>query len=336
MPDAPLVSICIPTYNRAGMIREAIDSALGQTYRNLEVIVVDNASSDDTASVVATYHDERFTYVKNDRNLGLFGNFNRCIEVAHGDYIHILHSDDSIDRDFIKLCIQFFLDHPGVKLTTTSARSIGDNGPCEVQFFDKDMIFRAPEGFKRLLGERSFIVCPSVIVHRDVYRDVGPYSLEYPYSSDFYQWLKISWNYDIGYVQGAWVNYRLGEHSESYRLLFESPAGYLDTLKIFIAIQKEFIDDNEVYTPILNTALRRFIGDCIFAAITRSDEMTGFRPAFLIGVAFTSWIMVKAKSVEDLVKKVGNLLGIIGAGVVVSISPIRRFVKGWLVRKDRY
>lgn len=318
------------------MIGKAIESALGQTYRNIEVIIVDNASSDDTASVVAAFQDERIRYLRNKRNLGLFGNFNRCIDESHGEYIHILHSDDSIDRDFTERCIQFFSEHPNVKLTTTSARSVGDTGTREVQFFDNDMVFLVPEGFGRLLEERSFVVCPSVIAHRDVYREVGPYSLEYPYSSDYYQWLKIAWKYDIGYVHDAWVNYHLGEHSESYRLLFKSPAGYLDNLKIFIEIQKEYIDNNDDYIPFLNAALRRFIGDSIYAAITRSDEMKGFRPTILIGIALTSWTMVRPKTFGDRIKKIGIFLGIIGSGIIVTISPVRHFVRNRLIRQDRY
>jgi len=312
MTGEPLLSICIPTYNRAGIIGRTIESALNQSYRNIEVIVVDNASTDDTENVVAQYRDKRIRYVKNDRNLGLFGNFNRCIELSCGNYIHILHSDDTIDLNFSEKCMQFFILHPTVKLTTTSARSLDSEGIHNVQYFDRDMIFPAPDGFKRLLGERSFIVCPSVIVHRDIYQEIGPYSLEFPYSSDFYQWLRISRKYDIGYVQDAWVNYHLGEHSESYRLLFKSPAGYLDTLKIFIEIQKDFIDNREEFIHLLNVALRRFIGDCIFAAITRSDEMTGFRPTFLLGIAMTSWTMVKPVTFTDWLKKVCDLAGILG------------------------
>ena len=121
MADKPLVSICIPTYNRAGMIGKAIESALGQTYRNIEVIVVDNASTDNTGVVVAGYSDQRFRYVKNDRNLGLFGNFNRCIELAKGKYLHILHSDDYIDPHFTEVCIDFFRKHPSVVMTSTNA-----------------------------------------------------------------------------------------------------------------------------------------------------------------------------------------------------------------------
>ena len=78
----PLVSICIPTYNRAGMVRKAIDSALSQSYQNIEVLVVDNASEDAIESVIAGYNDSRLQFFKNTKNLGIFGNFNRCIELS--------------------------------------------------------------------------------------------------------------------------------------------------------------------------------------------------------------------------------------------------------------
>jgi len=95
--QSPSVSICIPTFNRSGMVERAIESALSQTYHDLEVIVVDNASDDNTEDVVASYADPRLKFFKNPKNLGLFGNFNRCIELSRGDLIHILHSDDYID-----------------------------------------------------------------------------------------------------------------------------------------------------------------------------------------------------------------------------------------------
>ena len=122
----PLVSICIPTYNRAGMVSKAIDSALAQTYTNVEVLVVDNASSDTIESLMAAYSDPRVKFHRNAHNLGMFGNFNRCIESAKGKYIHILHSDDYIDAGFTETCVAFLEAHPDVGMTFGSALSVPD------------------------------------------------------------------------------------------------------------------------------------------------------------------------------------------------------------------
>lgn len=327
MPDEPLVSICIPTYNRAGMIGTAIESALGQTYRNIEVIVVDNASSDNTADVVASYTDERLIFVKNEKNLGLFGNFNRCIELATGKYLHILHSDDYIDSGFTARCIAFFQEHPSVVMTSTRACVVRDGVEQDDACNSADFIYTAPEGFKRLLAARSYITCPSVMVLRDIYRDVGPFSLEYPYSSDFYQWLKIAQSHDIGFVSGVCVFYREGEHSETFRFLFSSPQGYLDMLRMFVQLKLDMGKDFDQYASEFLAAQRRFIHDCIFAGFTRGDSMPGFSPSVFTGLSLVCWTLEKPVSLLQWFRKLRDLVVILPAGILTSWSPTRRIVK---------
>ncbi|RDZ42289.1 glycosyltransferase family 2 protein [Haloferax sp. Atlit-10N] len=90
----PTVSVIIPTYNRADDIPRAIDSALDQTLSDVEVIVVDDASTDDTASVVTAYDDPRVNYLVHETNQGGSAARNTGIEVATGDYVALLDSDD--------------------------------------------------------------------------------------------------------------------------------------------------------------------------------------------------------------------------------------------------
>jgi glycosyltransferase involved in cell wall biosynthesis len=327
MPDEPLVSICIPTYNRAGMIGRAIESALGQTYKNIEVIVVDNASSDNTAAVVASYEDESLTYVKNERNLGLFGNFNRCIELATGKYLHILHSDDYIDPNFTALCIAFFQENPSVVMTSTRARIVSDGFEKNITCSDTDRVYTAPEGFRRLLASRSFIACSSVMVKREIYDETGPFNPEYPYSSDFFQWLKIARNHDIGFVSGACVFYLQGEHSETFRLMFSSPQGYLDMLRIFIQLQIDLGKDLDQYAAECLAAQRRFIHDCLFAGFTRGDTMPGFSASVFNGFSLTCWTLEKPLSVTQSFGKLQDLVVILSAGLLMSWSPSRRIIR---------
>jgi glycosyltransferase involved in cell wall biosynthesis len=337
MPDEPLVSICIPTYNRAGMISKAIESALSQTYRHIEVIVIDNASTDTTAAVVGSFADERLKYVKNERNLGLFGNFNRCIEVARGKYLHILHSDDYIDPGFTATCVTFFKNHPSVVMTSTRTRMVGDGFEKDIPGSDTDLVYPAPEGFRRLLATRSFISCPSVMVRKDIYEEIGPFLLEYPYSSDYYQWLKIARNYDIGFVSGAFVFYRVGEHSETFRVMFSSPLGYQDMLRMFIQVQADLGADLDRYSGELLAAQRRFIHDCIFAGFTRWESMPGFSPMVFIGFSLTCWTLEKPVSLSEWIGKLRDLLIILPAGLLMSCSLSRRMVTSlFFSRKEGY
>lgn len=327
MPDEPLVSICIPTYNRAGMIGRAIESALGQTYRNIEVIVIDNSSSDNTDAVVAAYTDERLTYVKNEKNLGLFGNFNRCIELATGKFLHILHSDDYIVPDFTARCVAFFHEHPSVVMTSTRARIVGDSFEKDCSCSDNDLVYPAPEGFRRLLAARSYIICPSVMVRRDIYEEVGPFSLEYPYLSDFYQWLRIARGHNIGFVSGVCVFYREGEHSETFRFLFSSPQGYLDMLRMFIQIKIDLGKELDLYAVEFLAAQRRFIHDCLFAGFTRGDTMPGFSPSVFTGLSLACWTLEKPGSVLQWFGKLWDLVIILPAGSLMSWSLTRKMVR---------
>lgn len=337
MPDSPLVSICIPTYNRADMIGKAIESALSQTYKNIEVIVVDNNSTDNTAEIVASYKDTRLHYTKNVRNLGLFGNCNQCIDLAKGTYLHILHSDDYIDPGFTERCIVFFSEHPSVVLTTTGSRIVSDTFEKDIPFNDTDRVYPAPEGFRCLLATRSFIVCPSVMVRRDIYDEVGYFNMEYPYSSDYYQWLKISRIYDIGFVSKVCLYYRQGKHSETYRFLFSTPHGYMDMLRMFLQIRIDLGQDYQQYAQEFLAAQRRFIHDCIYAGFTRGETMPGFSPSIFTGFSLACWTLEKPEKISQMLEKIRDLIVILAAGSLMVWGPLRRLTRNiFFSRRESY
>lgn len=92
----PLVTIAIPTYNRAGQLQAALDSALAQDYPRLQVLVSDNASTDGTAALLAACRDPRLQVVRQATNIGLIGNWNACLGGAAGAYILVLSDDDAL------------------------------------------------------------------------------------------------------------------------------------------------------------------------------------------------------------------------------------------------
>ncbi len=90
----PEVSVVIPTYNRAGLLRRAVKSVLDQTYQDFEIIVVDDCSTDDTQKTLADFKDERIKYVRHNKNKGPGASRNTGIRIARGRYIAFLDSDD--------------------------------------------------------------------------------------------------------------------------------------------------------------------------------------------------------------------------------------------------
>jgi glycosyltransferase involved in cell wall biosynthesis len=112
--EATMVSICIPTFNNAGMVAEAIQSALRQTYQHLEILVVDNCSTDETEQVVKGFmsRDPRLHYLRQAQNVGMPGNFNTCLASARGEYVLILCSDDILEAGCVAALVSALVASP--------------------------------------------------------------------------------------------------------------------------------------------------------------------------------------------------------------------------------
>jgi glycosyltransferase involved in cell wall biosynthesis len=134
----PLVTIGIPTYNRAdSYLRSAIESAVTQTYENIEIIVSDNCSTDDTGALVQGHSDSRIKYFKQEQGIQPNDNFNFCLSQARGDYFLLLHDDDIVDRDFIDTCMKSVNYETTVGIIRTGTRIIDSRGV---------MIYESPNG----------------------------------------------------------------------------------------------------------------------------------------------------------------------------------------------
>ncbi|MDP1643937.1 MAG: glycosyltransferase family 2 protein [Thiobacillus sp.] len=108
MSTSPLVSVCVPTYNGAQYLRVCLDSILSQTLTDFEVLIVDDCSTDETLVIATEYaqRDKRIRFVKNERNLGLVGNWNRCVELAEGEWIKFVFQDDLIAPHCVESLMQ--------------------------------------------------------------------------------------------------------------------------------------------------------------------------------------------------------------------------------------
>ena len=129
MPDKSLVSILIPVYNRERYIEETVRSALNQTYSPIEIIVVDNCSSDNTWEAVARLasKDPRIRCFRNDRNIGPVRNWIAAAEHAAGEYCKILWSDDLMSPRFVELAVDAFLHHDDLAFVYSSIEYINEN-----------------------------------------------------------------------------------------------------------------------------------------------------------------------------------------------------------------
>lgn len=114
----PLVSICIPTYNSAEFLMETVNSILGQSFTDYELIMVDNASEDDTGGLIASIRDPRLRFYQNVKNVGSRENHNVCLGYATGKYIKFFGSDDVMFSGILQKMVDVLEAHPQVGLVT--------------------------------------------------------------------------------------------------------------------------------------------------------------------------------------------------------------------------
>jgi Glycosyl transferase family 2 len=111
----PLVTIAIPTRNRASVVNEAARRALAQSYANIEVLVSDNASTDDTLATLRSIEDPRLRILASSEDIGASANYSKCIREAKGDFLLIVPDDDRISTSFIEKCVDLLEEEPGIQ-----------------------------------------------------------------------------------------------------------------------------------------------------------------------------------------------------------------------------
>jgi glycosyltransferase involved in cell wall biosynthesis len=214
----PKISVCIPSYNRARFLRQALESVFSQTLQDFEVIVVDDASGDDTREVVAAMGDPRVRYFRHARNRGIARSRNSCLEVARGQYLAWLDSDDRYLPEMLARQSAVLDCHPGVGLVHGAFEVFNQEGQRQPDWpapFAGDQIEAAPAAFRELAHVNS-INGATVLVRRACYERVGTYSTRLGQSSeDWEMWLRIALCFDVGYTAAALAKYRLHDASSS-------------------------------------------------------------------------------------------------------------------------
>ena len=126
MTIMPKVTVAIPTYNRVAFLRQALDSALMQTYPNIEVVVSNNASTDDTEKLLAGYIDERLKVIHQTSNIGMMGNWDACLNAASGEFFLLLSDDDVLERNAIFELIAGFCNEQLNDIHTSDSYSVNE------------------------------------------------------------------------------------------------------------------------------------------------------------------------------------------------------------------
>ena len=189
--NIPLVSVIIPTFNRARMLKAAIDSVLAQEYQNIELIVVDDDSTDTSAELLKTYGQD--LTVISQKNAGVSAARNAGIAAASGRYIAFLDSDDLWLPQKLTRQIQFFTLHPEVLICQTEEIWMRDGRRVNPKLRHQKL--------SGMIFEPSLHLClvsPSaVMIRRSLFKEVGLFDESLPACEDYDLWLRVSCRYPV-------------------------------------------------------------------------------------------------------------------------------------------
>lgn len=163
------VSVCIPTYNYGHFIGEAVESVLRQSLQDFEIIITDNASQDDTELIVARLceRDPRIRYQRNAENLGMVANWNRCLELATGEYVKYLCADDILEPECLKRLTELLDTHPEAALAASARGVISDGSDTSyLSYSDHQEVVPGPECMRRMLIGGNLVGEPTAVMFR--------------------------------------------------------------------------------------------------------------------------------------------------------------------------
>lgn len=246
----PLVSVAIITYNSAATIVDTLNSINRQTYKNIELIISDDASDDNTVNICNTWlekHCYRFTHIKLitvPKNTGVTGNCERALEVASGSWFKVLAGDDLLTDDSIQEYISFVQSNSQAKVVLSDYYSFSEGNnlsECHREFLPLRKVFYANNvtAYKQfnILSKMFVGYGPTFFVSIDCMQEVGGYDQRFPMQEDHALFIKLTKaGHKIHLIQKPLVYYRIAgnsisHQSESYSIYNKCLVRYLKEYK---------------------------------------------------------------------------------------------------------
>lgn len=229
MPDS-LVSICIPTYNGEKYLRECLDSCINQTFGSYEIVICDDGSTDTTVRIIEEYMNKSpvIRFFKNERNLGLVENWNKCLTMAKGEWIKFVFQDDYISADCLKeftdriepsavlmVCERNFIlpDHPSedvVNYYTKGVRTLRNTTAYEGNYYSpvQVSVIAIENMCMNIIGEPSL-----TFFKKNIVNELGYFNRVLKQICDLEFFLRIAGKYGLTYIPKKLCAFRIHEHS---------------------------------------------------------------------------------------------------------------------------
>ncbi len=219
------VSVCIPTYNGATFVAEALTSVLAQSFPDFELVVVDDGSSDGTLEILHSFTDPRLHVHQNERRLGIPGNWNRCVALAQGEFLTIFHQDDVMLPDNLAHKVQLLAHASDIGFVHSAIDLVRDGtAPTTprtwVESASEDFVVAGLRYFRKLLFDENCICAPTVVTRREALLALGGFDEDLGYACDYEMWMKLSVGNRVGFLAQPLVRYRWHEKNASHLFRF--------------------------------------------------------------------------------------------------------------------
>lgn len=212
----PVVSVVMPCYNASRFLKKAVDSVLGQTFESLELIVVNDASADQTQEILLSYRDKdpRVVYAEHSVNKGVSASLNTGIGLARGEFVARMDADDIAEPRRLERQIALLRENPEVIVCGTSLSFIDENGKV-IGRRDYDA---RDDVIKKKIMRRSPFAHPSVVIRKEVLKTSGlEYSHQYFSAEDYYLWLRLMPFGKFANIREPLLRYRLSSEALTVR-----------------------------------------------------------------------------------------------------------------------
>lgn len=239
----PLVSICIPAYNVENVLGTALNSVLNQSYQKIEVILIDDGSTDGTHEVARSIDDERIYYIRNKTNLGGFQTMNKAVSLAKGDLIAIYHADDIYEHNIVEKEVAFLNNYPQAGAVFCLAYFLDSEGrifggyTLPHEFLKRELLWYEDILPFFLRHKNILLCCPTFMSRRKVLDMVGPFNAEeHDIAADLDMWIRIVRLFPIGILNERLMKYRVGkgQWTKRYNHLRIEQERYFDIMDYYL------------------------------------------------------------------------------------------------------
>lgn len=242
------VSIITPTYNREKLLKETVDAILSQTYKDFELIIVDNYSSDSTDKVLKSYNDNRIKYFKNQNNGQVAVNRNFGIKKARGEFIAFCDDDDLWFPTKLEKQVNEFNKNPNIGLVCSSGIMFNNKGT--IGKYETTSLKTI--SFEKLLFNNC-IINSSAIVKKNVFEVIGLLDEDPNIIAveDYELWLRIAKKYEVRHIQEMLVKYRIHENALQNQYL-SNGRGFELQKRVYTKLFEKKIIDKKLFQECIN------------------------------------------------------------------------------------